>query len=330
MRNKELYIAMPVYNEEKSLEKCLSSLNREVTNLGLRVQTYLCLNGCVDNSHTIADSSKKKFPKLNIIILSSSQGKLKAQEKIVQNIPTNKVYVAFVDSDIELKKDSLKNILLELKRHKELLCVGAFPEAKKYVGVNPWKKFLDEILNIRSRYPRAEISKFDVKEYHQLAFQDPQSKNTSPEHELKSKIFFHGRLFVLRSKDYWKKPDKESVVGDDSYLPDYIIYNFGKNRIRIRYDSIVYFNPFVSIFNHYRAYKRIYYDLKILKDAYPKFKNIRKHSQMVLNWPYINKKGSIIIAKFLIFSLIRSFEKLFFLFSLNKEPKTIWNYNLKN
>ncbi len=326
MKNKELYIAIPVYNEENNFKKCLYSLNREIIELNLSVQTYLCLNGCVDNSPTVANFCKQKFPKLNITILSSVKGKLKAQEKIVHNIPTSKVYVAFMDSDVELEKDSLKKILLELKRNKELLCVGAFPIAKKYVGVNPWKKIMDEILNIRSRHPMAEISKFDVQEYHRLALVDPQFKNTLPEHELKSKIFFHGRLFVLRSKDYWKKPDKEDVVGDDSYLPDHIIFNFGKNRIRIRYDSIVYFLPFVSIFNHYEAYKRIYYDLKALKDNYPGFKDIRKNSQMVLNWEYIHKQRIIIKTKFVLFSVIRYFEQLLFNLSWSKDPKTIWNY----
>lgn len=329
MKNINLYIAIPVYNEEKYLEKCLFSLNKEIIYLRLRVQTYLCLNGCVDNSFIIANSCKKKYPKLNIIILNSAKGKLKAQEKIVHNIPTNKVPIAFMDSDVELKKFSLKNILLELKSHNKLICVGAFPMAKKYEGINIWKIMMDEILNVRSRYPMAEISKFEVKEYHKLAFLDPQFENTSIEHESRSKIFFHGRLFVLRSKDYWAKPDKECVVGDDSYLPDYIIHNFGKNKIRIRYNSIVYFHPFVSIFDHYKAYKRIYYDLKSLKDNYPKFKDIRKKSQMVLDWEYINKKGFIIKVKFLIFSLIRYFEKLFFIFSLNKDPNIIWNYNKK-
>ena len=325
---KQISIGIPIYNEEDNLEKCIISLNNEIKELNFRINTYLCLNGCSDNSEKIAERTKTMFPVLNIKIIRSNKGKLNAQEKIINSID-NDFPVIFMDSDIELKSNSIKIILNELKENKELIAVGAFPIAKKYKGLNFWKIFLDNILNIRSRFPIAEISKCDVSHHHKLAIKKPQFINTNSNHELKSKIFFHGRLFVLKSKKYWNKPKKPGIVGDDSYLPDYIIYNYGENRIRIRYDAVVYFNPQTSIVNHYKAYKRIYFDLKNLKEGYPEFREIRKKSQLILNWSYINKQDVGIRVKFYIFSIVRILEKIIFNISREKCPEKLWNYQKK-
>ncbi len=325
---KKISIAIPIYNEEKNLEKCIISLNNEIQKLDITVKTYLCLNGCEDDSENIAKKTKDLFPNLNIVIIKSEKGKLNAQEKIISKINDN-YPIIFMDSDIELKNNVIKIILDELNNNKELIAVGAFPIAKKYQGLNIWKIFLDRVLNIRSRFPQAEISKFDVTNHHKLAVDNPQSINTNPNHESKSKVFFHGRLFVLKSKRYWNKPKKAGIVGDDSYLPDYIIYNYGINRIRIRYDSIVYFIPHTSIINHYKAYKRIYFDLKNLEKNYPEFKEIRKKSQLTLDWDYINELRIIDRIFFYIFSTIRYLEKLIFNLTKEKCPEELWYYKKK-
>src|SRR4030042_1993125 len=191
-------------------------------------------------------------------------------------------------------------------------------------GNNIWKSFLDKVLNIRSRYPMSEISRLNVEEYHPYVIYDPQHKNTSVNHELKSKIFFHGRTFLLRSKKYWFKPKTEKIVGDDSYIPDYITFNYGKGRIRNRYDSIVYYNPFISLKEHFNVYKRIYFDLRNLARTYPSFEDIRNHSQLVLDWTYIRRQKFTIRLLFSLYSLVRKIERFFYKFSINQNPSKIW------
>lgn len=325
---RELYICLPVYNEEKHLERCLNSINNATSQLNnYFIKTILCLNGCKDNSLKIAKECIKKYPFLNIKILNSQKGKLAAQEKMLLRVPSNKI-VFFIDADTEIDKNSIRIILEEIEKHKELIVVGAFPVARNYNGLNFWKRLMDRVLNIRSRHPMCEISKLSVREYHSLALTDPQKINTSQEHEIKSKIFFHGRMFALRSKKYWHRPKKnKGVVGDDSYLPDFIITNYGKNRIRIRYDAIVYFEPFTVLKNHYIAYKRIYFDLKNLKDNFPEFENTRAHSELVLDSNYIQNQNYIIRFYFFMFKIIRRIEKYLFNFSAEKNPHLIWKKN---
>ena len=322
---KEIYLCLPVHNEEKNLEKCIISIENAIKIIPrYHIKTFICLNGCKDKSKEVAFYCKQKYSSLNIKILKSKKGKLNAQEKVLSCIPLNKI-VFFIDADTEIDNKSANIILKEFEKYKKLLAVGAFPIAKKYSGFNLWKRLLDNILNIRSRHPMSEISKLNVEDYHTLAKIEPQKINTSKEHELKSKIFFHGRMFALRSKEYWNKPPKnKKVAGDDSYLPDYIIYNYGKNRIRIRYDAIVYFNPFVSLKKHYKTYKRIYFDLKNLKENFPEFKDIREHSELSLDKDYIRNQNFLTRLYFSCFGLIRKFEKLLFRFSLEKNPHKIW------
>lgn len=322
---KEMYFCLPVHNEEKNLEKCIISIENAIkSNSNYLIKTFICLNDCNDNSKEVAFYCKQRYSTLNIKILKSKKGKLNAQEKVLSHIPLNKI-VFFIDSDTEIDKNSIKIILKEFEKHRKLLAIGAFPIAKKYHGLNLWKRLLDNVLNVRSRHPMSEVSKLNVEEYHILVKIEPQKINTSKEHELKSKIFFHGRMFALRSKKYWNKPPKnKKVAGDDSYLPDYIIYNYGKNRIRIRYDAIVYFSPFVSLKKHYKTYKRIYFDLKNLKENFPKFKDIREHSELTLDKEYIKNQNFLTRFHFSCFGLIRKFEKLLFKLSLERDPHKIW------
>ncbi len=324
---KDIFIAIPAKNEESELGKCIRSIyySSKCLQNKYKINTFICLNGCSDNTGDVADECKNKFQNLNIEILKSKEGKLYAQKNIIERIKGKKGYIFFIDADTTISKNSLSIIINELNKHKQLIAVGGFPIARKYKGLNPWKIVLDRILNVRSRHPMAEKSQLDVEEYHKLALKDPQFKNTSQKHELKSKIFFHGRLFALRSTKYWKMPGlRRGVVGDDSFLPDHIIYNFGKNRIRIRYDAVVYYNPFTSLFKHYKTYKRIYFDLKNLKKNYPKFKGIREHSVLVLDSEYIQSQSFTTRLKFNAFKIIRKCEKFIFELYPENKPSKIW------
>ncbi len=322
MLNKKIFIGISACNEEKYLERCVSSIAKSTLNLN--VATYICLNGCKDLTEDIARKCQREYKSLNIYIIYSKIGKINAQKRITQVI-SEEGPIFFIDADTIVHKKTIKIILRELDKHKELIVVGALPIARRYMGNNLWKKILDEILNVRSRHPKCEISRSPVEDYHIHAIVDPQNKNTNKKHELRSKIFFHGRLFCLRYKKYWKKPPtNKKIVGDDSFLPDYIINRYGKNRIRIRYDAIIYFEPFTSLIKHYNSYKRIYYDLKNLKIGFNKYKSIRKNSSLKLDYDYIMKRTVLIRIKFLLFILIRNIEQKLFLLSKEKNPHNIW------
>jgi len=322
----KLYFSIPIFNEEDNLEQCITSLYDEAKSLNQDVETFLCLNGCTDNSKKIALILQKKYPRLNIKILHSKKGKLKAQDEIIKNIRSKTGYIIFLDSDIEVKNGCIKKLISELDKHKEIIIVGALPIAKVYAGSNLWKKLLSQVLNIRSKHPLLEKSSYDVREYHPYAFSDPQQVNITPDQELQSKIFFHGRMFVMRSKEVWAKPSKCSgVVGDDTFLSDNTLYRYGKGSIRTRYDAIVYYEPFTSLLAHYNVYKRIYYDLKNLERSYPNFKDIRKLSKLKTNKDYLCKQNKKTRILFYTYDMIRKIERFLFRVSIEKNPSKIWD-----
>jgi glycosyltransferase involved in cell wall biosynthesis len=322
MKN-NLFVVIPAYNEEKNLEKCVKSLVDATKNLKHIIHTFIILNGCQDNTLKIANKCRSKYPFLNILLLKSKKGKFNAQEEAIKKI-NSLAPILFIDADVILKKDSIKILLNELNKHPKLLAVGAFPIANKYLGANPWKIFLDEVLNIRSKHPKIEISKLDVQEYHPYAFSDAQTKNTCSIHESKSKIFLHGRMFLLRSKKYWAKPKHKNIVGDDAFISDNLTYFYGKGRIRVRYDALCYYLPFISLSKHYNTYKRIFYDLKKLKERFPQFKEIREHSSLVLDKEYIKKQNIYTKILFHLYSLIRKIEIQLFKYSKKTNPTELW------
>jgi len=318
-----IFVIIPVHNNEENLNECIKSLNKSIQGIKYKFKTFLIINNCIDKSSEIAIKCKDKYPHLKIEILNSSKGKLNSQESAIKKIDSENL-ILFIDADVVLKRDSVKILIKELKKHIRLVAIGSFPVAKSYKGKDIWKSFLDKVLNIRSRHPMSEVSLLNVEEYHPYAICDTQNKNTSLSHELKSKIFFHGRTFLLRSKKYWSRPKSEGIVGDDSYIPDHIIFNYGKDRIRTRYDSIVYYDPFISLKEHFNTYKRVYFDLRNLKEKYPKFRDIRNHSQLVLDRTYIGKQKFTIRLFFFLYFLVRKIERFFYKFSINQDPDKIW------
>lgn len=132
-------------------------------------------------------------------------------------------------------------------------------------------------------------------------------------------------MFILRSKKYWNKPSKHKhVFGDDAYLPDHITYTYGKNRIRMIYDAIVYFEPFTSLIAHYKNYKRIYFDLMNLKENFQEFREIREHSALILDFSYIKKQPCLVQFYFFCFRVIRAIELSLFEYANERDPGLLW------
>jgi glycosyltransferase involved in cell wall biosynthesis len=324
---KKLYFLIPVYNEEENLESCIHSLYKASFGTAKNLKCFLCLNGCIDGSKEIALRLQKKYSSLNIQILECEKGKLNAQQKMLEKIKSKKSYLFFLDADIGLEPSSVNKMIEELDKHKKIMIVGAHPIARKYSGGRIWKKFLSNILNVRSGYPMVQKSRFDVSKYHPYVVSGSFNGNISPEQELQSKIFFHGRMFAVRFKDLWSRPNKNSgVVGDDTFLSDLILYKYGPGSIRIRYDAIVYYKPFISLLYHYKVYKRVHYDLKNLERFYPKFSNIRRLSKLEIDKKFLKKQALKVQLFVYSFELIRKIENFIFEFSLVRDPSKIWVY----
>lgn len=317
----KIYYCIAAHNEENNILRCINSLQQQT--FKEKVETIICLNGCTDNTEHKILRNKQKYHNLNIKIIHSKKGKINAQNKIIQTITYKQVPCCFIDADVELHKDSVRILYEELSRNKQLIVVGGWPLPKKPKNLSLLQNMLYNILHVRAFYPKAEISTYDVNQYKQYVEKYPQP-HISSDFEKRSKIFFHGRIFMMKNKSYYEVPSGNNYA-DDTYLPNMIHTKYGPGTIRIRYDAIVKYDPYISIKNHFHTYRRVYLDLYYIDKTCPKFVHSRHYEKTKLDWGYIRSQGIIVTTQFSIYKLIIIIEKTCYFFLPKLKISDIWH-----
>lgn len=324
------YIAIPAYNEEQAIANCLGSIDRASRFAGLKFileTTFICLNGCTDNTEAVVKKFVQNLPELKIKILYSAKGMNRALNKIMNSLLDDSLPIIQIDADTIAEEKSFLVLLMELEKHSRLQIVGGYPQALNYQGKNLYKKFLGKVLDVRSRWPYSQIAVNDVLEFHKVVNTDPQP-GTSPEFERKSRIYFHGRFYALRNKKIWDVPANR--IGDDTYLTLSVYKRFGPNCIRIRYDAICYYQPTTSLIQHWKIYKRIHYDVKMLVglSTFQGLKKIKSLEKVKLNWSYIYTLALKVQFYFLCYFVIKAIEEILFKLFPGYSKK-LWLYKQK-
>jgi len=99
---KKVSVIVPVYNVEKYIDKCLSSLvNQSLTDIEIIVVN----DGTQDNSQKIIDKYKKKYPKLIKSIIKENGGQGSARN--LGLTLARGEYISYVDSDDYIELDML-------------------------------------------------------------------------------------------------------------------------------------------------------------------------------------------------------------------------------
>lgn len=321
----KLYYGIPAYNEEENLPSCLRSLAGQ--DIDLDLETIVCLNGCTDKTEEVVDEAKEKHPKLNIRTIYSEKGISYAQNAIVRNIENRKAPIVFVDADITLDRKCVGILYEEMNRLDQLIVIGGWPVPHRPKKMSSWERFLYKILHMRAFYPESEISKHNVSKFKNYVRENPQPV-TDPDFEIRSKIYFHGRTFMMRNADFFEMPEDKNVA-DDTYLPNMIHTKYGPGTIRTRFDALVYYKPYLSLREHYKAYRRIFWDLDNI-DKKGQFKESRRMEETRLDWNYIFSKGPLVTLEFLAYAAI-SFMEENVLYGLlpKKSISEVWQYEKK-
>ena len=320
----DLYYCIAAYNEENNIVDCLSSLNQQNHNLDL--ETIVCLNGCTDDTEGAVLMSREKFPRLNTRIIHSNKGKTYAQNALVKSATEKDIPLVFVDADVTLDRDCIRILFEEMKEIEKLVVVGAWPVPKRPDNLTMWENFLYRILHMRAFYPEAEISVNDVSVYKDYARERPQP-TMSPESEMRSKIYFHGRTFMIRNSSFFYLPEDVNTA-DDTFLPNFIHTHYGPGTIRTRFDAIAYYKPYLSLMDHYKTYRRVFWDLKNI-DQKGEFRESRNMEKTRLNWKYIFSQGLRVTLEFITYSSIVFGEKAIYNLLPKKSLSAVWQYDKK-
>ncbi|MGL5153012.1 MAG: TIGR03111 family XrtG-associated glycosyltransferase [Clostridium sp.] len=137
-------IIIPIYNSEKSLEKCIESIKNSdypIKNL----QIFLIDNGSNDASKEIYYNLQQEYSNLRMWWLDSSQGKAKALNKGLYMADGK--YIINIDSDGILEKNAIKNMVYKFENNIEIsamtgVIVTDFTEIKETKGL--YKKLIQK------------------------------------------------------------------------------------------------------------------------------------------------------------------------------------------
>lgn len=127
----DLQIVVPVYNEEKYIEKCLKSILEQKTKYSYKV--VIINDGSTDSSLKIIQnySNNKRIE----IINQKNKGFSGARNSGIKNI--NSSYIAFVDADDILEPGAIESLLdTAIKEQADIVQGGYFrlAKGKKYIG----------------------------------------------------------------------------------------------------------------------------------------------------------------------------------------------------
>jgi glycosyltransferase involved in cell wall biosynthesis len=320
----DIYYGIAAYNEENNILDCLASLDAQTVDA--RVETLICLNGCTDNTLERTLEGQRRYPGLHVTLLHSKKAKTFAQNAIASAATNREVPITFIDCDVTLEPKCVDILIKDISTIDTLIVAGAWPVPLKQGKLTPWQQFMFDTLHARAFYPRAEVAVNDVSAYKSFAHAWPQP-TLAPESEVRSKIYFHGRTFMMRNANYFFLPTDVNVT-DDTYIPNSIHTKYGPGTIRTRFDAIAYYKPYLSLREHFRTYRRIFLDLETI-DRSEQFVTSRMMEKTRLDWEYIRSEGWPVLKNFLAYTAISQIEGALFRTLEKKKPSDLWVYEHK-
>lgn len=317
-------VIIPAYNEGSSITRCLDSIyNASLKSSKKLVRIIICLNGCTDNTADVIS----KWKKAPITVIESERGFHHAMNALItysqKHFPSSALVKT--DADSVLTRNALVFLFRQLDMHPTLVLAGGHPVGKvnnRHAG--PWQRFVAATISIRSHYPRSEVTVKDSSDYHTYSDVDPLPGIGSEENRLK--IYFHGRLWAVRMSTLIPTLN-DVAIGEDVFLAGWIFNTYGKRSIRVDYRAKVYFTPNYTLRRHWKVYRRIHEDRKLIYGL-PGFKDYAEHCRLRLNWSYIFRYVPLRdILLFVAYSIVVRLERVSF--AMTRYKTTYWQYSKK-
>lgn len=116
----QITIMVPVYNSASTLGGCLKSIN-DSTYPNQYIDVLCVDNGSKDDSFQVFQKSQMEHTTLSMNWLRSAQGKSKALNMAIFN--SQGKYIINIDSDGQLEKNALYNLIRKYEGHPEINCM---------------------------------------------------------------------------------------------------------------------------------------------------------------------------------------------------------------
>lgn len=116
----KLSVIVPVYNTSKYLKKCLDSILNQTFQ---DIELILVDDGSTDNSYSILEEYKKKYPKKIVLLQKENGGQGSARNLGLKHAKGD--YITFVDSDDTIDKNMYDEMYnLAIKRKYDIVVCG--------------------------------------------------------------------------------------------------------------------------------------------------------------------------------------------------------------
>ena len=131
MINTDISFYVPVYNGEKTIEKCINSILKQT----LKPKNILIINDCSDD--TTLEILKRFGEKIEIFSNSKNQGVSFCRNFAINKLETR--FIASIDADVELNDNWLESLYFKMQNKKITLIGGRMFE--KYINnpCNYWR-----------------------------------------------------------------------------------------------------------------------------------------------------------------------------------------------
>lgn len=304
----EISIVVPVYNVEKYLDKCISSiLEQSFTDFEL----ILVDDGSNDHSGRKCEEYKKRDPRIKVVH-QENQG-LSSARNI--GIETSKgKYITFIDSDDFVHPKMLEilyNNILENKADISACGYDMVPEGKK-ISVKSISNNISIHNNIQSVKKIVEKSESIMiiaccKLYKLSLFQDvhyPAGKYHEDEFATYKLLYKSNKIVVTDAKLYYYVQRPNSITGStysikrlDKLEALEQAINFFKNQDN---KELAYLAEFRYLFNIQIAYYRVKYEMKYNKSIMDKLK--KQYNDEFREFAHNNIKNIFVIKRIILWS----------------------------
>ncbi len=317
-------VIIPAYNEESTILDCLDHVvhaSRATNGYSLE-KIIVCINGCTDETKKLV----KSWTGAPLDVIESPAGYVNAMNRLFRYAKKYHPDSIMIKTDADGKVDSsaFSQLFTQLELHSDLIVIGGHPTPLPSGSKNPYRRLMSNLLSVRSRTPEAEITVADTTKFHPYASTDP--IHILKGREKKLKVYFHGRLWCARTAQSIPLLP-QGVIGDDVYLPGWLLNHYGPRSMRVDYRAHVRFHPNDSLVRHWKVYRRIHEDRKLVYTI-KGFEEYAEACPLKLDWKYILKTCPIHeIIYFMLYAVLVYIEKL--TYRLSPYRAVYWQYRKK-
>lgn len=247
----QITLLVPAYNEEKSIEKCIRSIDGQI--LSERLKVLVIPNGCTDRTIEVArqtiGNAKNSLISWEVVELPEGN-KIKALNFGVKKAETE--IVATLDSDSWIRPELITMTTKKMSEEPKLIILGAihepdFSKSMKGSLLEQFQKIL--YYNLLVSTFRIPIGRF---------------------------MAFHKNLI----------PETPQTIAEDTWLALETVKRYGSESVRVDNDLVVYYQPTINWVDFIRQESRFVGATEIMFDRYPDLKKTYEETNMKLKKPF--------------------------------------------